>query len=130
MQKPVLKGDREPKSKQNHSRPGFVYLMFDPKVGLTKIGLSRVPKRRRYYLSREYQSELKLLVFAPTINMKFTDNDCFTEVKVSRSRHGDRTFLVESDSKVDAIDAVRVVHDTLPPLEPGESRNTKAYLGE
>ena len=74
MQKPILKADRKAKPKQSHSRPGFVYLMFDPKVKLTKIGLSRCPKRRRYYLSREYQSELKILAIAPTINMKFTED--------------------------------------------------------
>ena len=61
---------------------------------------------------------------------KPANNGYSREVTVSSSRHKDRVFRVESDLRIDAIDAVRIVHDGLPPLEPGESRNTKAYLGE
>lgn len=76
MQKPILKKDRKPKPRisLDHSVPGFVYLMFDPKARLTKIGLSRNPKKRRRYLAIEYQSNLKLLASAPTLNMKVSEN--------------------------------------------------------
>jgi hypothetical protein len=75
MQKPILKKDRKPKSviNLNHSVPGYVYLMFDPKARLTKIGLSRNPKKRRWYLAIEHQSNLKLIASAPTLNMKVSE---------------------------------------------------------
>lgn len=56
-------------------------------------------------------------------------NGCSREVTVASSRHGVRTITVRGDLPIDAIDAVRAVHDALPAAEPGETRNIKAYLG-
>jgi hypothetical protein len=56
-------------------------------------------------------------------------NGCSREVKVTSSRHGIRTITVRSDSPIDAIDAIRIVADSLPAAEPGETREIKAYLG-
>lgn len=72
MEKPILRNDRK-KLIPNHAKPGFVYIFRDNQAGLCKIGLSRTPKRRRYYLSREYQSPLQIMAIAPTLNMKFTE---------------------------------------------------------
>lgn len=76
MQKPLLRKDRKQKPviNLNHSVPGYVYLIFDPNVKLTKIGLSRNPKKRRWYLAIEYQSSLKLMASAPTLNMKVSED--------------------------------------------------------
>ncbi|MEG4503880.1 GIY-YIG nuclease family protein [Microcoleus sp. F6_B4] len=79
--KPILKLERIPKKikKQNHYKPGFVYLFHDPLavitkgVTLCKAGLSGKPKRRRYYLSQEYQSDLIIKAIAPTMNMRLTE---------------------------------------------------------
>lgn len=86
--KPILKSERIPKKikKQNHYKPGFVYLFHDPLVVVTKgvtlckAGLSGKPKRRRYFLSQEYQNNLiiKAMAFrpasyAPTMNRRVTE---------------------------------------------------------
>jgi hypothetical protein len=78
--KPILKSQRTvKKKKQNHYVPGFVYIFHDPLAmrgeGMTmcKIGLSRTPKRRRYFLSDTYKSNLKIKAIAPTMNMRLTE---------------------------------------------------------
>jgi hypothetical protein len=63
---PILRSEKTPKKikKQNYYRPGFVYIFHAPLVVLAKditmckVGLRGKPKRRRYYLSEEYQSNL------------------------------------------------------------------------
>lgn len=67
--KPILRADRKPKKKLNHATPGYIYCFYDRDARLSKIGLSRKPKTRRYYLSKEYQSELEIVAMAPIINM-------------------------------------------------------------
>ncbi|MEG4838386.1 GIY-YIG nuclease family protein [Microcoleus sp. B9-D4] len=85
------------KKQQSHYRPGFVYAFYDPSTkpeavrqalrekrerlailiqGTTfcKIGLSRTPRTRRYFLSREYESELEIKAIAFTMNMKVTED--------------------------------------------------------
>lgn len=79
--KPILRGERIPKKikKQNYYKPGFVYIFHDPLAvlaeGITmcKVGLSGTPKRRRYYLSEEYQSNLIIKAIAPTMNIRLTE---------------------------------------------------------
>jgi hypothetical protein len=82
--KPILKSERllkpkQPMKKQNHYVPGFVYVFHDPLAmqgkGITmcKIGLSRTPKRRRYFLSDTYKSNLIIKAIAPTMNMRLTE---------------------------------------------------------
>jgi hypothetical protein len=81
LPKPILRSEKTPKKikKQNHYRPGFVYIFHDPlavlakDITMCKIGLSRKPKRRRYYLSDTYGSDLKIMAIAPTINMRLTE---------------------------------------------------------
>jgi negative regulator of sigma E activity len=58
-----------------------------------------------------------------------TTNNCSREVKVTSSRHGEKTITVYGDLPVDAINAIRIVADSLPAAEPGETREIKAYLG-
>jgi len=77
--KPILKSKQWTVKKQNHYKPGFVYIFHDPLAvlakGITmcKVGLSGKPKRRRYYLSQEYQSDLIIKTIAPTMNMRVTE---------------------------------------------------------
>jgi len=40
---------------------------------MSKIGLSRTPRRRRYYLSGTVESNLKIMAIAPTMNMRLTE---------------------------------------------------------
>jgi hypothetical protein len=67
------------KKKQSHYRPGFVYIFQDYQairgegVTMCKIGLSRTTKRRRYFLSLEYQSNLEIKAIVPTFNMRLTE---------------------------------------------------------
>jgi len=74
--KPILKPNRTVK-KQNHYVPGFVYIFHDRQAmqgqGMCKIGLSRTPRRRRYYLSETYESDLKIKAITPTMNMRLTE---------------------------------------------------------
>ncbi|MEG3877641.1 GIY-YIG nuclease family protein [Microcoleus sp. herbarium7] len=64
---------------QNHSGPGFVYIFQDLKTwdyrntSLCKIGLSRSPRARRYFLSLEYESDLEIRAIVFTANMKLTE---------------------------------------------------------
>ena len=51
------------------------------------------------------------------------------KVHIISSRHPTRIVTVYSDSKIDAIDALRAVDDELPAPEPGESRQIKTFLG-
>ncbi|MEG4850839.1 GIY-YIG nuclease family protein [Microcoleus sp. B5-D4] len=75
------------KKQQSHYGPGFVYAFHDRQAlredkrsihiqGTTfcKIGLSRTPRTRRYFLSREYESELEIKAIAFTMNMKVTED--------------------------------------------------------
>jgi hypothetical protein len=79
--KPKLKvsGQVRLKKKRNDYVPGFVYIFHDAKAirgeGITmcKIGLSRTPKQRRYFLSNEYNSNLELRAIVPTFNMRLTE---------------------------------------------------------
>lgn len=95
--KPILRGDRIPKKikKQNHYRPGFVYIFHDPlavlaeDITMCKVGLSGKPERRRYYLSEEYQSNLIIKAIAPTMNMRLTEilmHQIFKKHNVLRER--------------------------------------------
>ena len=68
--KPILRHQRKPK-RQNHYVPGFVYIFQDS--NLCKIGLSRKPKQRRYYLSQEYKTDLQIRAIVPTFNMRLTE---------------------------------------------------------
>lgn len=64
---------------QNHSGPGFVYIFQDLKTwdyrntSLCKIGLSRTPRARRYFLSLEYGSDLEVRAIVFTTNMRLTE---------------------------------------------------------
>lgn len=64
---------------QNHSGPGFVYILQDLKTwdyrntSLCKIGLSRTPRARRYFLSLEYESDLEVRAIVFTTNMRLTE---------------------------------------------------------
>lgn len=79
--KPKLKvpGQVRLKKKRNDYVPGFVYIFHDAKAirgkGITmcKIGLSRTPRRRRYYLSEEYETNLRIRAIVPTFNMRLTE---------------------------------------------------------
>jgi hypothetical protein len=79
--KPKLKvpGQVRLKKKRNDYMPGFVYIFHDTKAirgkGITmcKIGLSRTPRRRKYYLSEEYESNLRIKAIVPTFNMRLTE---------------------------------------------------------
>ncbi|MEG5175547.1 GIY-YIG nuclease family protein [Microcoleus sp. B3-D7] len=77
------------KKQQSHYGPGFVYAFHDRQaireireireiqiqgVTLCKIGLSRTPRTRRYFLSREYESDLEIKAIAFTMNMKVTED--------------------------------------------------------
>ncbi len=98
---PILRSERTPKKikKQNHYRPGFVYIFHDPlavlakDITMCKISLSGKPKRRRYYLSEEYQSNLIIKAMAPTMNMRLTEifmHQIFKKHNVLRERGLDR----------------------------------------
>ncbi len=86
--KPILRSSLKLKTKKtiksfnksgNHHWPGCVYIFEDINtrrglgITLCKIGLSRTPLIRRYYLSREYDSELQVRAIVPTVNMKMTE---------------------------------------------------------
>ena len=58
---------------RNDRVPGFVYIFHDPRSGLCKVGLSRSPHKRRYYLSREYGTDLQVVAIVPTLNMLWTE---------------------------------------------------------
>jgi hypothetical protein len=53
---------------------------------------------------------------------------CSREVKVTSSRHGTKTYTVYGDLPVGSIDALRIVSNNLPALEPGESIEIKTSL--
>lgn len=72
--KPILRHNRAPKKRTNHARPGCIYAFYDAKAQMTKIGLSRTPKIRRYYLSREYNSELKIVAAVFIFNMAWGED--------------------------------------------------------
>jgi hypothetical protein len=72
--RPILRADRKPRKSSNHSRPGYIYVFYDPIAKLSKIGLSRTPKTRRYYLSKEYNSELQIVASAYVLNMAWGEN--------------------------------------------------------
>lgn len=57
-------------------------------------------------------------------------NQHFRDVHVVSSRNPTRIFRCEADSEICPIDALRVVADSLPPIEPGEHRQIKTFLGE
>ena len=67
------------KKRRNYYVPGFVYIFHDLEairgkgISLCKIGLSRTPRRRRYYLSEEYGSNLRIRAIVPTMNMRLTE---------------------------------------------------------
>jgi hypothetical protein len=80
------------KNKLNHHKPGFVYIFEDPKtrlcwgISLCKIGLSRSPKSRRYFLSREYETNLEVRAIVPTLDMKLTEDFMHTIFNSCRAR--------------------------------------------
>jgi hypothetical protein len=80
------------KNKSNHHKPGFVYIFEDPNtrlcwgVSLCKIGLSRSPKSRRYFLSREYETDLQVRAIVPTLDMKLTEDFMHTIFNSCRAR--------------------------------------------
>ena len=71
----ILKKDRKPRTTamRNDNTPGYVYLMYDRKAQMTKIGLSRNPERRKWYLEKEYGT-LEFLLKIPTFNMKWLES--------------------------------------------------------
>jgi hypothetical protein len=80
------------KNKSNHHKPGFVYIFEDPNtrlcwgISFCKIGLSRSPESRRYFLSREYETDLEVRAIVPTLNMKLTEDFTHTIFNSCRSR--------------------------------------------
>lgn len=119
--KPRLKNYQEVevkrKKQQNHYGPGFVYAFYDPSTNrqpvrqglrlqaeklailiqgtaLLKIGLSRTPRTRRYFLSREYESDLEIKAIAFTMNMKVTEDllhyifSAHNELRLERNSEG------------------------------------------
>ena len=97
------------KKQQSHYGPGFVYAFHDHQalreirerlaiqiqgVTLCKIGLSRTPRTRRYFLSREYQTDLEIKAIAFTMNMKVTEDllhyifSAHNELRLERNSEG------------------------------------------
>lgn len=95
--RPAQEMEVKKKKQQSHYGPGFVYAFYDPSTerqavpqqlrlkaekltiliqgtAFLKIGLSRTPRTRRYFLSREYQSDLEIKAIAFTMNMKVTED--------------------------------------------------------
>ena len=58
---------------RNDRVPGSVYIFHDTRSQLYKIGLSRSPHKRRYYLSWEYGTDLQVVAIVPTLNMLWTE---------------------------------------------------------
>lgn len=69
---------------RNDRLPGFVYIFHDTRSNLCKIGLSRSPHKRRYYLSREYGTELQVVAIVPTFNMLWTEELMHEAYKAER----------------------------------------------
>lgn len=69
VSKPILRQHRKLKAKRNDQVPGFIYAFYDRLDASCKLGLSRYPAKRRYYLSLEYSSELEVIAIAPILNM-------------------------------------------------------------
>lgn len=95
------------KKHQSHYGPGFVYAFHDRQAlredkrsihiqGTTfcKIGLSRTPRTRKYFLSREYETELEIKAIAFTMNMKVTEDllhymfSAHNELRLERNAEG------------------------------------------
>ncbi|MEG3981872.1 hypothetical protein [Microcoleus sp. D3_18a_C4] len=55
-------------------------------------------------------------------------NGCSRQVQVTSSRHGTKIYTVYGDRPVDSIDALRIVSDSLPDSEPGETLEIKTSL--
>lgn len=69
---------------RNDRAPGFAYIFRDARSNLCKIGLSRSPHKRRYYLSREYGTELQVVAIVPTFNMLWTEKLMHEAYKLER----------------------------------------------
>lgn len=96
MAKPILRNDprykrNKPQAQRNDYTPGWVYAMWDDREKLIKIGLSRSPEKRCYYLSKEY-GQLQLVAKFFTFNMAFVENKthkAFALKRVYRDKHLD-----------------------------------------
>ena len=70
-----LKHQRQPKQPKPQRKsdyvPGFNYIFQDGY--LSKVGLSETPKKRRYFLSREYGANLQIRAIVFTMNMRLTE---------------------------------------------------------
>lgn len=55
-------------------------------------------------------------------------NGCSREVRVTSSRHGTKIYTVYGDLPVNSIHALRIVSDSLPDPEPGETLEIKTSL--
>lgn len=58
--------------RRNDYVPGYIYIFRDLPIGLCKIGLSRNPERRKYYLSRTY-GELTTVATVWVVNMRWAE---------------------------------------------------------
>ena len=59
--------------KRNDWTPGYCYIFYDRQAKLHKIGLSRNPSRRRWYLCKEYKTTLDTKAIAYTPNMRLME---------------------------------------------------------
>lgn len=69
--------------------PGQNYIFYDPIANLYKIGLSKNAPRRRYYLSLEYQSDLKVVSIVRSPSMRLCEklmHHFYQKVRVYRGK--------------------------------------------
>lgn len=73
--KPVLKTHKKTKVfiPRNDWVPGYVYIFRQSGEGLVKIGLSRSPLVRKYYLQQDY-GDLQTVAIVWVLNMKFIES--------------------------------------------------------
>ena len=96
VSKPILRHNRKPKPKRNDRVPGYIYVFYDRSANLCKIGLSRSPKKRRYYLSLEYSSELEIVAIVPILNMAWGERLLHENYQADRKyRHPDLNGYTE-----------------------------------
>lgn len=91
MAKPILRQNRikKPYATRNDATPGWVYIFRDSARGMVKIGLSRNPDRRKYYLSREY-GHLSLVAKVRTFNMAWLERRMhrqYSEIRKYQDSH-------------------------------------------
>lgn len=88
MAKPILRDNpshkrNKPQTPRNDYAPGWVYAMWDDREKLLKIGLSRCPEKRCYYLSKQY-GQLQFVAKFFTFNMALVESNAHKAFALKR----------------------------------------------